>query len=555
MSIISYFEEIVKYAQGRSLKIYLVLVNLLLTIFAIWFANVGLLPFAKVSDFAVFVILGLLFAAYRPGWAFLFFVGTIALENINLAPESLGVALRPYQFFAALTVGALLVRAFQKKSPVKFPKMGWADWAVLAFALSGFLSALFAVGKGIAFKQSIVALSFVAIYFLSRAFIQNLSDIKRVLPFFLSSSIVVLIYGIWQNVRFAKGLESFEVMPGRPNATFAEADWLGMFVTFLITILFSIVFYLRDKYPKKEGWKISNFKFLISNKFQIPEFLNAKNLSFLAVFCFNVLLFIVLILTVARSAWLGAVVVSIGFLKMILIDGFWKIGGWKWKKAGYAALGLLASVVIALGIVKLFNLSSFELANRAQSTASGLQEITISCESENSGVPQEIGSVSELGRYGCAHINLEEIETEKAKGNFVSTAVRPDPNVDLRAQIYKKSWNEIKSNPVFGIGWGNIGKILGSDERGASLNASNIFLEVWLGTGIVGLVCLVFVFGSILIKSLQFYYEGGVGEKTAAVFAALGAFAILVPNLFNSGIFLGFLWAYFGIAVSLLNKK
>ncbi|KKW07063.1 MAG: hypothetical protein UY41_C0009G0002 [Candidatus Moranbacteria bacterium GW2011_GWE1_49_15] len=533
MSIISYFEQLVKYAQPRSLKIYLVLVNLLLTIFAIWFANVGLLPFAKVSDFAVFVILGLLFAAYRPGWAFLFFVGTIALENINLAPESLGVALRPYQFFAALTIGALLVRAFQKKSPVKFPKMNLADWAVSIFALSGFLSALFALEKGVAFKQSVVALSFVAIYFLARTFIQNLFDIKRILPFFLSSSAVILVYGIWQNVRFAKGLESFEVMPGRPNATFTEADWLGMFIVSLLSVVLAVVFYQN----KKTG--ISNFQFPIFNKFSIPQFLNHT---------FLVLLFIVLIITVARSAWLGAAVVTIGFLKIVLIDGSWKIGppagGWKWKKAGQAALGILVSFVIALGTVTLFNLSSFQLAQRVQSTA-GLQEITISCESGNSG---------ELGQYGCAHINLEEIESEKAEGKFVSTTLRPDPNVDLRAQIYKKSWNKIKGNPVFGIGWGNIGKVLGTDERGASLNASNIFLEVWLGAGIVGLVSLVFVLGFILIKSLSLFYKGGVEEKTVAAFVALGTFAVLVPNLFNSGIFLGFLWMYLGIAVSLLSK-
>ena len=244
-------------------------------------------------------------------------------------------------------------------------------------------------------------------------------------------------------------------------------------------------------------------------------------------------------------------------MKIVLIDGSWKIGppagGWKWKKAGQAALGILVSFVIALGTVTLFNLSSFQLAQRVQSTA-GLQEITISCESGNSGVPQEIRSVSELGQYGCAHINLEEIESEKAEGKFVSTTLRPDPNVDLRAQIYKKSWNKIKGNPVFGIGWGNIGKVLGTDERGASLNASNIFLEVWLGAGIVGLVSLVFVLGFILIKSLSLFYKGGVEEKTVAAFVALGTFAVLVPNLFNSGIFLGFLWMYLGIAVSLLSK-
>jgi hypothetical protein len=42
---------------------------------------------------------------------------------------------------------------------------------------------------------------------------------------------------------------------------------------------------------------------------------------------------------------------------------------------------------------------------------------------------------------------------------------------------------------------------------------------------------------------------------TVLVFVFLGWAAIVFPNLFNSGIFLGFLWAYLGVAVSLLAEK
>lgn len=549
MSIISYFEEIVKYAQTRSLRIYLVLVNVLLVVFGIWFANVKLLPFINLSDFVVFVGLGFLFAIYRPGWAFLFFIGTIVLENINLAPEILGVALRPYQFFAGLTIGALVVRFVQKKSPVRFPKMNWADWAVTIFAISGFLSAVFAVEKTASFKQALVAFSFVAIYFLVRTFIQSFSDIKKILPFFLSSSLVVSIYGIWQNVRFADNLSSFEVMPGRPNATFTEADWLGIFIVFLLAVIFSIIFY------QSKQVRISNLEFRILNQFSISEFLNRNTLLLITSYGLLVTAFIVLIITVARSAWLGAGIVTIGFLKVILIDGEWKIRNWKWKESGYAFLGVLASVVIALGIVGLFNLTSFELGNRAQSTSSGAQEITISCEKENQEVPQMIMNVSELANFGCRHINLEEIESEKESGNFVTTVFRPDPNVGVRADIYRKSVSEIRNKPVFGIGWGSIGKMLGTDERGAFFNTSNIFLEVWLGAGILGFISLMFVFGYILTKTGIIFYKGFGEERIFSVFSALGLFAILIPNLFNAGIFLGFLWVYLGIAVGMLNEN
>jgi len=528
--------------QARSLRAYLVLINILLVVFAIWFANTGLLSFRNFSDFAVFVGFGLILALYRPGWTFLFFIGAVALENLNLAPEVLGIAIRPYQFFAALIIVALLFREFQKKNPVKFPKFNWADWAVLIFALASFLSALFAIEKGIAFKQSLVALSFIAIYFLVRAFVQNISDVKKIMPFFLSSSLVILIYGIWQNVRFAKGLEHFEVMPGRPNATFAEADWYGIFLVFVIAVVYSFIY----RISREDGFEIKNQK----SKIKITN----QNVKLFLSYALLVLTFVVLILTVARSAWLGAAIVTVGFLKQILFFDSWKIKESQWRKTGYAAFGIFVAFALALGVVKIFHLSSFELGNRAQSVA-GLQEITVSCEKENFGISKNIKNISELAIYGCAHIKLEEIEKEKAKGNFVSTVLRPDPNVGVRAEIYRKSWNEIKNNPVFGIGWGNIGKILGTDERGASFNSSNIFLEVWLGSGVIGLISFIFIFGYILTQSLVLFYKSDEDGKIVAVFAALGAFAIIVPNLFNAGIFLGFLWAYLGVAVSLLNRE
>ena len=45
------------------------------------------------------------------------------------------------------------------------------------------------------------------------------------------------------------------------------------------------------------------------------------------------------------------------------------------------------------------------------------------------------------------------------------------------------------------------------------------------------------------------------GSDVAATFILLGLFAIFVPNLFNSGIFLGFVWVFLAIAVGLSGKK
>jgi hypothetical protein len=142
----------------------------------------------------------------------------------------------------ALITIALIVRIAMKKIAFSLPKFKWHDALLVIFAISGFLSSIVAENKTLSLKQSVVALSFVVLYFLVRIYIQSLSDLKRIVPFFLSSAIIVAIYGILQNVIFIHGGNSFEVMPGRPNATFTEADWSGIFLVFLLTVLFVLIY-------------------------------------------------------------------------------------------------------------------------------------------------------------------------------------------------------------------------------------------------------------------------------------------------------------------------
>ncbi|HAR99719.1 MAG: hypothetical protein US57_C0003G0026 [Candidatus Moranbacteria bacterium GW2011_GWC2_37_73] len=547
-------------------KLYLILANVVLVSFAIWFSNVGLLPFKNFGDFAVFAVLTLILGLYRPGWTFLFFVGALALKNINLVPKEIGLSLRPYQFFGFITIIALLVQTLSKRLAFSLPKFAWYDAMPVVFAVAGFLSALGATNKGMSFKQSIIALTFVALYFLTRIYVQSFDDAKRVLPFFLSSGLVVMIYSIWQNIRFLTGGNSFEVMPGRPNGTFTEADWLGIFVTFILAVLLTILYALNRNYIKDSAGQISNFQFPISNKF-----LNLQIFKKVSAYVFITLTLITLILTVSRSAWVGAVFVAVVFLKFVLLGNYAELGEgdrskwkrllnilkmqkWQWKKAGTQLLFVLLALAVALAIA--MPLTRFQLASRAASTA-GFQKITVACHSSADNiVPQKILSVDELGGYGCRHINLEDIEKEKALGNMVIEVDRPDPNVNIRAEIYQKSWQQIKSHPVFGIGWGSISQVLGTDERGAGLNASNIFLEVWLGSGLLGILSFVVLLGYILVSSIGVFLDNGNKNKNGAalLFVMAGWAAVVFPNLFNSGIFLGFVWVYLGVAVSLLRN-
>lgn len=534
-------KQVISFFEGNMTKKYLILASVLLVSFAIWFSNVGFLPFKNVGDFVFFAFLSFILGLYRPGWTFVFFVGALALENINLAPSALGISLRPYQFFALITITALIVRFFSKKLPFSLPKFKWVDFLPLVFVVGSFLSALGAVDKGASLKQSVIAISFVALYFLSRVFVQSLDDLKRVVPFFLSTGIVVAAYGIWQNAAFVAGRNSFEIMPGRPNGTFVEADWLGVYLVFLLAALFTLV-YKKSK-----------------NKFGIVG-------CWLVIF----ISFVALVLTVSRSAWIGGLVVVLGYLKLVLLYGrreeiffgigknkFWKelkttiFAAWHWREFFWEGLKILGVVAASVLIVYIFGLTRFQISDRAESSG-GLQKITIACQGEVV-VPEKISNVEELSDWGCRHINLEEIEKEKSQGLIIREVFRPDPNVSIRARIYQTVFDELKNRPLNGIGWGSISLILGNDSRGAGLNASNIFLETWLGSGIVGLLSFVTLLGFVFVLSVFKFVKAE--QNIGLVFVLLGLFAIIVPNLFNSGIFLGFVWVFLGIAVGLILEK
>jgi hypothetical protein len=533
--------------RGRGVFSYLILANVLLVFFLIILTNFGILPFKRVEDFAFFAVIGLILALYRPGWAFLFFIGTIALESINIAPVNFPIAIRPYQFFGAITIIAVAIRLFSKRLSFKLLKLQWFDYLFLIFAVASFVSSLFAMNRGLAIKQSIILLSFIFLYFLVRNYIQTLEDLKKVIPFFLSSSIIVIFYGIWQNIAFIKGLNSFEIMPGRPNATFMEADWLGIFLVLLIAVIYSIIFFCHSERSEVE---LRNLKNILDPSASPAARERRDSLRMTGYYILLIPIYILLILTVSRSAWLGAGIVTIIFLKIVLTQASRHFRNWQWKEFLKQFGLIILTGIISLLCVYVFHLTNFQLFNRAQSSASGLQKITISCPSKSDFdlVPEKIENILQLENYKCRQINLEDIGKEKAAGNIVEEIYRQDPNVGIRSQIYQKSWNEIKKHPIVGIGWGNIGSILGTDERGASLNSSNIFLEVWLGSGIIGLLAFLTILGYIFIKSLRGLFSDDFERKLVGSFTILGFFGLLIPNMFNAGIFLGILWVFLGIS-------
>ncbi|MFZ2226642.1 MAG: O-antigen ligase family protein [Candidatus Moraniibacteriota bacterium] len=507
-------------------SIYLALANVFLVLTLIAANNLKLIPMRS-GDFIFFSVLTLAFALYRPGWLFLFFSGSIVLENINLVPESFGIIVRPYQFFGGLLFLALVVRFFSEKKRLILPKFYWIDFLPFFIPLLALLPIISSPNKLAGLKLIIILVSFCILYLLTKIYIQDIFDLKKILPFVFGSSLVVMLYAFWQNMRFAKGLNSFAVMPGRPNGTLPEADWLGLYLLLLLGASYALIYYLT-KYAK-----------------------DAKKLGLIYVYLF--LVFSALIISVSRSAWLGAIMMTTIYFLYVFTEFKFNYKTWQWRRIIRIKLSVLAVFLVSLFVVYFFHLTTFQLWNRAVSTG-GMQKITISCQ-KNITLPEKISSLEELAQYGCRHINLEEIEAEKNQGKFVTEINRIDPNVSVRGEIYKKAWAEIKNHPIIGIGFENIAGVLGQDGRGANFNSSNIFLEIWLGSGIIGLVAFIFFLGYIFLNAVRNIWQARDPEKAVfALFILLSGLGIIIFNLFNAGLLLGIFWVWLGIG-SMLKKN
>ena len=517
----------------------------LLSAFLLFFGNSALLPL-DLADCLFLLSLAFLFALYRPGWAFLLFLSVLPFETVNLAPSMLPFSLRPYQLAAGVILLSIVARLFFRRLPFSVMKFRWFDVAPILFGLGGVLSIGFASNPLNAAKQLVIVLSFISIYFLSRQFLRSKEDVRHAFPFLAIGFASTIAFALWQSREFLSGGNSFEVMPGRPNAYFSEPDWLGMFLILSGSVAISILFHSlrkcsRVSCPKmSEGvGKISVFPF---GSFGRKWLWLSFGLLFLS--------WVGMLLTVARSAWIGLLASSALFPILLLLENFsWHPKSLRWRLSITGCLVVAAAFFSAVVFVKSFSLTTFDLAGRAGSSA-GRQDITVACESDTA-LPDRIGDISELSQYGCRFIRLEEIDAARAAGEFVSTVSRPDPSIEARRTIIGKTLDTIKGNWLFGIGWGAIGDILGTDSRGAALNASNAFLESWLGGGVLGVVSFLVMWLSVPMLAIRRLFAGE-GKDDRGMFRSISVFFLIswvgftVFNCFNSGILMGFVWVWLG---------
>lgn len=519
----------------RSPQNIVLLINVVIVILLIYTFHFFVIDLGEFV-FATLIIVSVVLAVVRPRWLFWLFVGMLPLEIINLAPTEFPFALRPYQLFGFFALLGYLLAALRKLNGFRMPKIIITDWLLLALVVSGLLSAFFAPVFATSFMQAIIVTSFFALYVCTRLYVQTRNDLGVLVPFFLSSSLIVVAYGIYQNWCFAQGCAHNEIMPGRPNATFAEADWFALYCVFVIAALYALLFYLKRvmrAVRRGSGSSLAGFsRFFVTRELRLS----------LAVYLSLIVLYIGLVVSVARSAWIGAVVVFVLFAIILII-----------RYHIHAFLQFLLVTVLSLGVVYLiithFSLTTFNITDRAQSTG-GLQEITVACTAQVSVQAlmqlEQIESVQQLEQFDCWHIDLEEIAHEESMGHMITTVKRDDPNVSIRKDIYAQSFALAKEHWLFGIGWGSSAYYLGNDENGTALNASNVFLAVWLSAGIVGLLSFVAFLTVALYQAVRALTVKNE-DVTVSVMVILGLSAILIPNLFNAGLLLGFIWVFFGV--------
>jgi len=537
----------IKSVSKRELAI-LWIFSVLLGLMLVVLSNKNKLPLGK-GDFVFVSLLALLFALYRPRWTFFLFICLIPLENIILASGFLPIQLRPYQFLGGILAAAIAILHISKHLQFEILKPNWFDWAIFSLVPFSFLALFHAPAKNISLKNNIVLLSFIVLYYLIRNFARSKHDLIKTAFFFFGSFIVVTVYGFFQVFADKFGRKSFEVMFGRPNSTFTEADWLGIFLGFSLAVLLSLMFYfVRSKQ-----------KFFAPRKYI---------LLFLDILVF--LNMTLSILTLSRSAWIGTVIIIIFYFlalvptrKLTIV----KIYAGNWRIFFREVIIIFIIFIISVAAIKFGKLSKFDIFDRARSTATSEQKITIACDNRQD-IPPVIADTNELVKYNCRHINLEEIEANISQGKIITEIFRRDPNVMTRSAIYRKSFEIIKQHPVLGVGFGTITQTLGIDERGAGLNESNLFLQVWAGSGILGLIAFVFVIGYLFVYAFRrvspacpmnkFFGCPIVKdnfEKAASVFAVLGIVALIIPNLFNAGLLMGTFWLGLAVIVNAKNIR
>jgi O-antigen ligase len=484
------------------------------------------------GEFDSYWIVGLLsigafiLTLFSPFSVFVLFLGSIPIEIVSLVPSEAPLGIRPYLIFAFFAFVGWILVYLRKRHIMRFPFFTLVDLGLILIVVGSFVSAFFSEHRNESFRLSVVLLFCVFLYGIVRLFVTSGKEIKEGIPYVIGGFFLTSVYGIFQNFAFLRGwIFHNEVMPGRPNAFFSEADWLGFFVVLMIVVceaIFLSLFLGKPTLHKRQ-----------------------KKMGIFCLWGMLVLGYILLIISVSRSAWLAFFFGSIVLGIVVFL---------RYKKKVFRPLFLIGGgFVLSLVYVFIIPLTNFELSNRAQSSVSGFQMITISCVQEIV-LPDRIEVVEDLGQYGCRHILLEERESEMMAGRYVIQIPRKDPNANIRKNVWNTAMQTLANNPIVGVGWGSNEKTFGLDPRGEQLNASNIIFAFWLGSGILGLLGLSIIVFWLFVRGIRLVYieRDGYGFFVG-VLILISLVVVGVFNMFNASEFLAFLWVWLGMMVAVNN--
>lgn len=427
------------------------------------------------------------------------------------------ISLRPYQIVTAVLlvlIGYYSVKGKIKIDELRAPFRSSITKLFAVFFLVSIISIANALDVKNSIQETLVLLSFLAIYWLVLFFVRSKNDMYGMAHTLLVSSFLVSIFALVQVIAYKFGLELIEVMPGRPNSFFPEPDWLGFFMVFALALFISVH---GTRQP-----------FLDETMFHaMPSMVRTFHSPYVHVL-FQVLLYIVIILTIARASWLAAIGVTGLYLLLMFLN---KEN--HFRSAFLEGGKMIGMVLISLGIIYALSLTPFSLKNRFLSIVTGQEVHAVVTDPETG---KEIS------------IDKKRIEDYKKKGVEVKTRRVEDVNILRRTESFTDNFDIVLKHPFLGIGFGGI-----ENAFGEGVNANNIFMEIWIATGTLGLIVFMTVFYCIVREWCVLYFKNRSESRNVyLLFVILGLVAIVIPNIFNSGIFLGFFWVYLGLASSIL---
>ena len=480
-----------------------------------WFDNLWI-------SVAYLVILTLIILL-KPRWGMIFLVFTTVLDNVSL------LGARPYQWLVFLIVTTWIVlfhiNYFSKKQGAgdniivalfKDFKNYWKHNRAFALVLALlFLSSLIGIinapNQAFSLKQAVVlAFALVIAFLVNRRAQENSQQFQVMSWAFILASIPVGLFALYQNIAHEYGFDSFEVMPARPNSTFYEPDWLGIYVAFVLVLL---VYQLM----------------LRGNVFKAAEN-RAKTLAQ----CFGIwMLFllntIVLIISVARASWVAITGAFLGFFGLAFVALiFKKIPAKTFFRVLQVTLGWVLATGLALILIHFLNLTRFNLKDRVLSIVNQEHIVTMA---EKDGVKIKI--------------DLEEINFYQEQGWLISEEKIEDENVTARFSAYANNWELAQKHWLLGQGQGSI-----LAERDFVHNANNIFYEWLIAGGILGFSAFVALMLMCLkeVIYLLFLKDSSKGQLfNEAVLALMGVTVIFFTNLFNSGVLFVPMWVMIGL--------